>query len=112
MKNLGRNSRYTLSIFFLTLIISTLKAQDDVVITQNPLYLKTKPAFHIIELGIRWMPTFSSLDVKTPNGGTVEGRTTVNNGYGGLVGINFSRHIGIQAEVIYNSISQTYQDQN
>jgi len=35
-------------------------------------------------------------------------------GYGiaGVLGFNFNNHVGIQGEVIYNSLSQKYKDQN
>ena len=110
MKKLKIN--YTLFILFASAAITTVKAQDDVVIVEDPAYVKTKPTFHVVEIGARFMPTVSSLDVKTSEGGTVEGKATVGYGYGGLLGINFSPYIGIQAEVIYNSISQKYKDQN
>ena len=63
-------------------------------------------------IGIRLMPTFSSFDLKTSSGGTVEGKVNLGFGIGALVGYNFSEHIGAQVEVIYSSISQKYTEQD
>lgn len=64
------------------------------------------------EFGIRFMPTFSNLDLKTSDGNKVKGEATLGYGIGGLLGFNFNKHIGVQGEVIYSSLSQKYQDQN
>lgn len=62
------------------------------------------------ELGFRFMPTFSSFDMKTSDGGTVKGEVTLGYGAGALLGFNFTDNVGIQAEVIYSSISQKYKE--
>jgi len=91
-------------IGILSLCLSTtLKAQDSVKIA--------KPNFHVVEFGFRFMPTFSSFEMKTYAGGTVKGEVTLGYGIGGLLGLNLSKHVGIQCEVIYNSLSQKYKDQ-
>lgn len=84
---------------------TTVKAQDSVMVPVS------SPSFHIVEFGFRFMPTFSSFDMKTSSGGTVKGEVTLGYGVGGLLAINFSNHVGIQAEVIYNSLSQKFVDQ-
>lgn len=111
MKKLKINISYGLFLLLTITVITTLKAQDEVAVV-DPVYVKNKPVFHVLELGARFMPTISSLNIKTSNGSTVQGDATVGYGYGGLLGINFSQHIGVQAEVIYNSISQKYSEQN
>jgi hypothetical protein len=63
------------------------------------------------EIGLRFMPTFSALDVKTIDGGTVKGELTIGYGGGLLLGYNFSEHVGLQTEIIYTSLSQKYVDQ-
>jgi opacity protein-like surface antigen len=63
-----------------------------------------------MELGFRLMPTVSSVDFTTHNGEVVRGEATVSMGYGGLLGINFSKNVGILAEVDYNEVSQKYKD--
>ena len=63
-----------------------------------------------VEFGLRAMPTFSSFDVKTSSGGTVKGEATIGYGFGALLGYNLSDHVGIQAEVIYNALSQKYKE--
>jgi opacity protein-like surface antigen len=73
---------------------------------------KPRPDFHIMELGIRLMPTLSAFDMQTSNGGTIKGEVTLGWGIGTLLAFNFTNHIGIQGEVIYNSLSQKYKDQD
>jgi hypothetical protein len=41
----------------------------------------------------------------------VQGEAVANYGYGAMLGLNFSRHVGIMAEVDYLDISQKYKDQ-
>lgn len=62
-------------------------------------------SFHIVEFVFRFMPIFSSFEMKTSSGDTVKGEVTLGYGVGGLLAINFSNHVGIQGEVIYNSLS-------
>ena len=68
------------------------------------------PPLRVVELGVRYMPTFTQLTFNTSNGETVKGTATVSNGYGVLLGINFSKNIGIVGEVNYNEIMQKYKD--
>jgi Outer membrane protein beta-barrel domain len=63
-----------------------------------------------IEIGARLFPTFSAFNLKTYNGGTVSGQGTFGLGYGGLLAFHFNKHVAVQAEVIYNSISQKYKE--
>lgn len=62
------------------------------------------------ELGVRFMPTVTYLSVNT-SGGVVQATTDVNYGYGAMLGINFSKNIGIVGEVDYLAINQKYKDQ-
>lgn len=77
--------------------ITLVNAQDD---------LTQKKA----EFGVRLMPTFSSLDMQTSGGGTVTGSASIGFGAGAFLGFNITNHIGVQAEVIYTSISQRSDD--
>lgn len=72
----------------------------------------TSPDFHRVEFGFRFMPTVTAFKMKTSDGGTVQGQATLGFGIGGALGINFTNHIGVQAEIIYNSYSQKYKDLN
>jgi hypothetical protein len=65
-----------------------------------------------VELGVRFMPTITSFQMQGSGGGTVKGQATFGYGVGGFVGVFFTDHIGVQGEVIYNSISQKYTDQS
>ena len=86
--------------FTIVLFASTLYAQDEDKNTGN------KKG----EFGIRFMPTFSSFDMKTSSGGTVQGEVTLGYGVGGFLAFNFTNHVGIQAEVIYSSLTQKYNE--
>lgn len=66
--------------------------------------------FPNVELGFRFMPTFTDFDLHDAGGGKVEGEFTFGYGFGGVVGINFGEHIGAQGEVIYSSLAQKYRD--
>lgn len=70
------------------------------------------PRFHNLELGVRFMPTFSSLAVRSYNGEVIQGEVTVSNGYGLMFANNFTRNIGVQLEVNYLKTSQKYRDNN
>lgn len=76
---------------------TTLKAQDD-------------DAFHKVEFGFRFMPTLSSVSMETSSGGTIKGEATLGWGFGALLGLNFTNHIGLEADLLYNSVSQKYVD--
>jgi opacity protein-like surface antigen len=95
------NKIIALTCFTALLFVGTTNAmaQDD------ELYKKA-------ELGIRLMPTVTSLDVKTSSGGEVSGEAVLGFGAGILLGFNFNKYIGVQGEVIYSSISQKSYDKN
>jgi opacity protein-like surface antigen len=92
------------SVMWLSLV-TAVNAQDSMKVAGPP------PSFPVVEFGFRFMPTFSSFDMQTSSGGTIKGEVTLGYGVGGMLGFNFSNHVGIQGEVIYNSLSQKYKDQ-
>ncbi len=59
-------------------------------------------------LGVRYMPTFTSLGYSKTDEGEVETTFVLGYGIGGLVGVNFNDHVGLEAEVIYSSLAQKY----
>jgi hypothetical protein len=63
-------------------------------------------------IGFRFMPSISSLKLNSASGGVVKGEVVLGFGIGGAVGFNFSEHVGVQGEIIYNSISQKYKEPN
>ena len=81
-------------------LVAPLKAQE------NEKDSEKEPSLHRVEFGFRFMPTFSSFDMTTSSGGTVKGETTLGYGGGAFMGFNFSNHIGLNGEVIYNSLSK------
>ncbi len=64
------------------------------------------------EFGVRFMPTISNFDIQTSDGGKVSGDATIGMGAGIFLGFNFTDHIGIQAEAIYNTHTQKYKEQD
>ena len=60
------------------------------------------------ELGLRFMPTFSSFGLKNSTGGTITGDGVIGFGVGGLFGYNFAEHFGLQGEIIYSTLGQKY----
>jgi hypothetical protein len=58
------------------------------------------------------MPTLSAFDLKTSSGGTVSGEAKLGYGIGGLIGVNITKHVGVQGELIYSAVSQKYTEQN
>ncbi|MCX6180318.1 MAG: porin family protein [Bacteroidetes bacterium] len=81
-----------------------LKAQDSITIA-NP-----HADFPRAELGFRFMPTISAFDMETSSGGKIKGEGTLGYGFGAFLGFNFTDHIGMSGEIIYNSLSQKYKD--
>jgi len=71
-----------------------------------------EPSFHAVEFGFRFMPTISTFKMQTASGGTVKGQATLGYGGGVMMGVNFTNHIGVEGEIIYNSLSQKYKDQD
>lgn len=62
------------------------------------------------EFGIRYMPTFSSISLKTYNNDVIKGSVSINHGFGIMVGFNLSKNFGIQGEVNYYQVSQSLRD--
>ncbi len=70
------------------------------------------PDLRMVELGIQYMPTFYSLDFNSENGDVIKGSVTMAHGFGGMLAINFSPHVGVQGEVDYYQATQKYKDQS
>lgn len=84
-------------------------AKDIVVVTED-ITDKPVPAFPVMVLGIRFMPTTSNIKVQNSDGNSVDGEIVLSYGYGGLLGYNFTKHLGVQLEVLYSTLSQKYAD--
>lgn len=84
---------------------------DAVKVVQPILEPNEDPRFRSVELGVRYMPTFSSMSLRTYEGDVVKAETSMSNGYGFMLGVN-SKHVGLQGEVNYLKISQKYKDRN
>jgi hypothetical protein len=59
-------------------------------------------------LGFRYMPTFTSLSYTHTEGGALSTTMVLGHGFGGLLGVNFSDNVGLQAEVIYSALAQKF----
>lgn len=70
-----------------------------------------KEVFHGI-VGIRFMPTLSSIKLQNAEGNTLKGEFVLSYGYGAILGLNFNNYVGIQIEGIYNNLSQKYKDKD
>lgn len=88
---------------FIYLVLSTIVFFNSALFAQNT---------YKGEFGLRFMPTVSVFDVQTSAGGKISGDATVGLGFGAFAGLNFTDHIGIQAEIIYSKLSQKYREQD
>src|SRR3990172_3038180 len=102
MKTLKKTMILCLSLTIL-LFVSALKvnAQDNSADNSN-----NKRA----EFGLRLMPSISTFDMNTSSGGKVSGEGTLGFGIGAILGFNFTKHVGLQGEIIYNTFSQKYKE--
>lgn len=103
-------------------LLSTSEAQEntnsvtsdnfskDIILVTEEITDKPVPAFPVMVLGIRFMPTASNIKVQNSDGNAVDGNIVPSYGYGGLLGFNFTKHVGLQLEVLYNTLSQKYAD--
>lgn len=93
----------------LMLFSTTIRAQE-VLNETRVTEVKNETSTKGLLLGIRFMPTISSIKVLNSDGNSVNGNVVYSYGYGGLVGLDFNQHIGLQLEVLYNTLSQKYND--
>jgi len=97
------------------LAIANSSLAQDTVVTQKTVITEEQPVkdpLRIGEIGIRYMPTFSSIDLRTYSGDVVKGSAKLSNGFGVMLALNLGRHIGLQAEADYYQITQTYADRS
>ncbi|MDI1354169.1 MAG: porin family protein [bacterium] len=64
------------------------------------------------EFGVRYMPTFSTLNLTAYDGSVIHGTATLSHGFGLMLGFNLSKHVGIVGELDYLQVSQNYVDRN
>lgn len=86
-------------IALLLMSSSNMVAQDEV-------------TFKRAEFGFRLMPTYTALNVRTSDGGSISGSATIGFGAGAFLGVNFSNHVSVIGECIYSSIAQKSYDAN
>ncbi len=64
------------------------------------------------EFGFRYMPTFSSIKVRSYNGDAINTKVTVSQGFGILLGFNLTPNVGFQGEIDYYKVKQKFVDHN
>jgi hypothetical protein len=64
------------------------------------------------EFGVRYMPTFSALDIRTYNGERAKYDLSVSHGVGIMAAGDFGKYMSIQVEANYYQSSQKYTDRN
>jgi opacity protein-like surface antigen len=82
------------------------------VATGNDNEQRENPPLRRGEFGIRYMPTFYALALRNANNDAIQGKLSMSHGWGMFLGFNFSRHVGIIAEVDYLQINQKYKDRD
>ncbi|MEO8087312.1 MAG: porin family protein [Bacteroidota bacterium] len=63
-------------------------------------------------LGVRALATLTSLRVRSIDNSTIATDFIVGYGGGGVIGFNFSKNIGVQAEILYSMLAQKYKDKS
>lgn len=101
-----------MAAILLILSVNVLSAQETITRETIIVDKTNERELKRMELGFRFMPTVSSVSFTTAGGEVVKGEATISMGYGGILGINFSKNIGILGEVDYNEVSQKYRDRN
>ena len=101
------------------MFVGTVAAQDTVRVREKTVVQETnvngekvRPPLRKGEFGIRYMPTYSSLDLRAYNGDIVSGSGSVSHGFGIMFADNFGKNVGIQFEVNYYQILQSFKDMN
>jgi hypothetical protein len=92
--------------------IKNILAFSSAMIIANSSFAQETPVVRSAEFGIRYMPTFSSIDLQTYNGDIIKGSVAIGNGLGIMLAYNLTKHIGVQAEANYYQVSQNSQDRN
>lgn len=119
MKNNTLNKIAALSATLL--FVGSAAAQDTVKVRERTIVHDTvvkertervRPPLRRGEFGIRYMPTFSAIDLRTYNGEVVKGSATMGHGAGIMLGFNIGKNVGLQAEVNYYQVTQSYKDRN
>jgi hypothetical protein len=114
------------ALLFFALVSNTVPAQNDTVVTKEkePVVVhdtvvrqnvqEPKSAYsdrlHGGEIGIRYMPTFVSMNFRNSNNDVVQGDVTMSNGVGLMMGVNFTKHVGLMGELDYLDVTQKYKD--
>ncbi|MEO8147448.1 MAG: porin family protein [Bacteroidia bacterium] len=63
-----------------------------------------------VTLGFIFLPTVTKVDVHQQDNGNVKSTAVIGYSFGGYLGYNFNRHVGVQMEVLYSKLSQKFTD--
>ena len=104
-------TQFKIQFYLLMILTAIIPSIGNTQSAPDTVAIPNTDPFPRVELGIRYMPTFSSFDLRAADGGKLDAQLTLGYGVAGVVGFNFSNNFGIEANVIYNAYSQTYSDQ-
>jgi len=102
------------SFIAIALLNSKVDAQQNQTSIAAPALVKTSDEsgdFNRVEFGVRYLPTFTVFKFNTSEGNTVQGNVKISHGFGALLGVNITKHVGVQVEANYYKVSQVYKDQ-
>jgi opacity protein-like surface antigen len=114
-RNMKNNTVKKIVAFSAALICVSMSTAQSAIKNNEPALIpdtevsKTVP-LRVFELGFRYMPTFTAINLRQQNGQQVSGSADMNQGFGIMAALNITKHIGIQSELNYLQISQKYAD--
>lgn len=79
-------------------------------VAEIPVKAADERKLYLGEVGLHYLPTFTSVRFRNVDGDVIEGTATMGNGVGAMVGFNISKYVGVRLEVNYDQISQKYKD--
>lgn len=65
-----------------------------------------------VAVGLRFMPTFSTFDIKSSSGNTISGTISLGYGVGAQLAVGINRYLGVQGEIVYSSLAQKHTEQD
>ena len=63
-----------------------------------------------LEIALRFQPTIASFELSKADGSHLNSQSKTGYGIAAMMAHNFSSHVGLQEEMIYSSVSRTYNE--
>jgi hypothetical protein len=110
MKNKSKSK--IVALFAALFCFGTISAQTGTKMNESVILSDSvlRNPLRTVEFGVRYMPSFTSVNLKSQNGEQINGSASITHGFGVMLGFNFTRHIGILAELNYLQVNQKYAD--